>query len=485
MKPNTLVISLVAAGIIGAGAVGYSAGVNSFFSPAAAMNDRSAEMVASTTSASALPSFHWIAAKYGPAVVNVSVTAAAKVGAELPKLPQMDPNDPFFQFFKRFQNPTPRGEMPLHGLGSGFIVSPDGVILTKAQVVDGAKHVLVKLVDRREFQAKVIRVDKPSDVAVLKIEARDLPTVKLGNPDDLKVGDWVLAIGSPFGFENTVTQGIVSAKSRSLPDDAYVPFIQTDVPVNPGNSGGPLFNMQGEVVGINAQIFSRTGGYEGLSFAIPMDIASNVEHQILTSGHVTRAHLGVTIQDMTQGLADSFGLKKVEGALISNVDPGGPAAKAGLESGDVILKLNGEPISSSTQLPIEVSGTKPGTTITLQVLHKGETKDVQVTLGQLRDANAAEAKPGIPSHGRLGLMVRPLTPEERQQSGDAAGLLVENVTGAAAQAGIQPGDIIVALNGTRVTSAKELQELAARAGKHVALLVQRNDVKLYVPLDLG
>ena len=484
MKPNTVVISLIAAGIIGAGAIGYSAGVNSFFSPAAAMNERGAEMAASNTSAGALPSFHWIAAKYGPAVVNISVTAAAKVGAEMPKLPQMDPNDPFFQFFKRFQAP-PHGEVPVHGMGSGFIVSPDGVILTNAHVVDGAKEVQVKLVDKREFQAKVIGVDKPSDVAVLKIDARDLPTVKLGNPDDLKVGDWVLAIGSPFGFENTVTQGIVSAKSRALPDDTYVPFIQTDVPVNPGNSGGPLFNMQGEVIGINAQIFSRTGGYEGLSFAIPMDIASNVEHQILASGHVTRAHLGVTIQDVTQGLADSFGLKKVEGALISNVEPGGPAAKAGLESGDVILKFNGEPISSSTQLPVQVSGTKPGSVIILEVLHKGESKDVKVTLGTLRDANVAAAEPGIPDHGRLGLMVRPLTSEERQQSGDAGGVLVENATGAAAQAGIQRGDIIVAMNGTPVNSARQLQELAAKAGKHVALLVQRNEVKLYVPLDLG
>ena len=481
MKPNSLVVGLVAGGIIAAGAVGYSAGVSSFFSPAVA-NEQITQPAAPDA---ALPSFHWIAAKYGPAVVNISVTSAAKVGAELPKLPQMDPNDPFFQFFKRFQGPTPRGEMPLRGMGSGFIVSPDGIILTNAHVVDGAKQVQVKLVDKREFRAKVIGVDKPSDVAVLKIDASDLPTVKLGNPDDLKVGDWVLAIGSPFGFENSVTQGIVSAKSRSLPDDTYVPFIQTDVPVNPGNSGGPLFNMQGEVVGINAQIFSRTGGYEGLSFAIPMDIASNVEHQILTSGHVTRGHLGVTIQDVTQGLADSFGLKKLEGALVSNVEPGGPAAKAGLEAGDVILKFNGEPISSSTQLPVQVSSAKPGTAVTLQVLHKGETKDLQVTLGKLSNPNVAEAEPGAPNQGRLGLMVRPLTPEERQQSGDTSGLLVENATGAAAQAGIQPGDIIVALNGTPVRSAKELQELASRAGKHVALLVQRNDVKLFVPLDLG
>lgn len=484
MKPKTLVISLVAAGVIGAAAVGYSAGVNSFFSPAAA-NERATQTAALETSTAVLPSFHWIAAKYGPAVVNVSVTGAAKVGAELPRPPQMDPNDPFFQFFKRFQPPAPHGEVPLRGLGSGFIVSSDGIILTNAHVVDGAKHVQVKLVDKREFQAKVIGVDKPSDVAVLKIEARDLPTVELGNPDDLKVGDWVVAIGSPFGFENTVTQGIVSAKSRSLPDGAYVPFIQTDVPVNPGNSGGPLFNMRGEVVGINAQIFSRTGGYEGLSFAIPMDIASNVEHQILTSGHVTRGRLGVMIQDMTQALANSFGLKKVEGALISNVEPGGPAAKAGLEPGDIILKFNGEAISSSAQLPVQVSGTKPGTSINLQVLRKGETKDIQVTLGKLSDANVAEAEPTAPTDGRLGLVVRPLTPEERQQSGDSSGLLVENVTGAAAQAGIQPGDIIVALNGTPVRSAKELQELAGRAGKHVALLVQRNDVKLFVPLDLG
>jgi len=484
MKPNRLVMSLLSAGIVGAGTIGYAVGANSLFTSAAAMNQPVARISASTPSASALPSFNWIVAKYGPAVVNISVTGEAQAAA-VPQMPQVDPDDPFYPFFKRFQTPAPRDEVPVHGMGSGFIVSPDGIILTNAHVVNGAKEVQVKLTDKREFKAKVIGVDHQSDVAVLKIDARDLPTVKLGNTDELSVGDWVVAIGSPFGFENSVTQGIVSAKSRSLPDETYVPFIQTDVPVNPGNSGGPLFDMQGEVVGINSQIYSHTGGYEGLSFAIPMNIATNVEQQILATGHVTRAHLGVTIQDVTQGLADSFGMKKPEGALISNVEREGPAARAGLETGDVILKFNGEPISSSAQLPVQVSNVKPGTTVTLQVLHKGETRDVEVTLGKLDNATVAQAAQGAPSDGRLGLTVRPLTPEERQQSGDRSGLLVENATGAAADAGIHPGDIVVAVNGTPVHSAGQLQELAAKAGKHVALLVHRNDMKIYVPLDLS
>jgi len=485
MKPNRLVISLLSAGIIGAGAIGYSVGANSFFTPAVAMNEPVTQMAAPPTSPSALPSFNWIAAKYGAAVVNISVTGEVQAAAEMPQMPQVDPSDPFYQFFKRFQGPVPQGEVPVHGMGSGFIVSPDGIILTNAHVVDGAKEVQVKLTDKREFKAKVIGVDHQSDVAVLKIDARDLPTVKVGNADELRVGDWVVAIGSPFGFENSVTQGIVSAKARSLPDETYVPFIQTDVPVNPGNSGGPLFNLQGEVVGINSQIFSRTGGYEGLSFAIPMNIATNVEQQILATGHVTRAHLGVTIQDVTQGLADSFGMRKPEGALISNVEPGGPAAKAGLEAGDVILKFNGEPISSSAQLPVQVADAKPGATVTMQVLRKGETRNVAVTLGKLNNATVAETEQAAQGHGRLGLTVRPLTPEERQQSGDRNGLLVENATGPAADAGIQSGDIVLAVNGAPIHSARQMQELVAKAGKHVALLVQRNDMKLYVPLDLG
>jgi serine protease Do len=481
MKRKSLVASLIAAGLIGSAAIGYTAGGNG---PLAAPAVTSPP-VAESTASSSLPAFGWIAAKYGPAVVNVSVTGTARATDETPQMPQLSPDDPFYQFFKRFQTPMPRGEVPMHGLGSGFIVSSDGVILTNAHVVDGAKEVQVKLTDRREFPAKVIGVDRQSDVAVIKIDARDLPTVKIGSADDLKVGEWVLAIGSPFGFENTVTQGIVSAKSRSLPSDTYVPFIQTDVPVNPGNSGGPLFNTKGEVVGINSQIFSHSGAYEGLSFAIPIDIATHVQQQIVATGHVTRGHLGVTVQEVTQSLADSFGLKQPEGALVGSVEPGGPAAKAGLRSGDVILKFNGTPVTSSNQLPLQVADLKPGTVANVQVWRHGSTRNLEVTLGTLSDNIVAEAGSATQDHGRLGLSVRPLTPDERQQSGDASGLMVEQASGAAAAAGIQPGDVIIAMNGTPVKSAAQLRELVKRAGKHVALLVQRNAAELYVPLDLS
>jgi serine protease Do len=481
MKRKSLVASLIAAGLIGSAAIGYTAGGNG---PLAAPAVTSPP-VAESTASSSLPAFGWIAAKYGPAVVNVSVTGTARATDETPQMPQLSPDDPFYQFFKRFQTPMPRGEVPMHGLGSGFIVSSDGVILTNAHVVDGAKEVQVKLTDRREFPAKVVGVDRQSDVAVIKIDARDLPTVKIGSADDLKVGEWVLAIGSPFGFENTVTQGIVSAKSRSLPSDTYVPFIQTDVPVNPGNSGGPLFNTKGEVVGINSQIFSHSGAYEGLSFAIPIDIATHVQQQIVATGHVTRGHLGVTVQEVTQSLADSFGLKQPEGALVGSVEPGGPAAKAGLRSGDVILKFNGTPVTSSNQLPLQVADLKPGTVANVQVWRHGSTRNLEVTLGTLSDNIVAEAGSATQDHGRLGLSVRPLTPDERQQSGDASGLMVEQASGAAAAAGIQPGDVIIAMNGTPVKSAAQLRELVKRAGKHVALLVQRNDAELYVPLDLS
>jgi serine protease Do len=487
MKRKTLVISLIAAGLIGCGAVGYSGGIGSFVSPNAAVT-RSAPDTALTAMASnpsALPNFEAIAARYGPAVVNVSVTQEMKAAAPMPERPQLGPSDPSDPFFKRFQTPLPHPEVPMRGVGSGFMVSPDGVILTNAHVVEGAKQVDVKLTDRREFRAKVIGIDQRTDIAVLKIDARDLPTVKLGNPAELKVGEWVVAIGSPFGFENSVTKGIVSAKSRTLPDDTYVPFIQTDVPVNPGSSGGPLFNMQGEVIGINAQIYSHSGGYEGLSFAIPIDIAASVGEQILAHGQVTRGYLGVTVQEMTQSLADAFGLKQLAGTLVSAVEPGGPAAKAGLEPGDVILKFDGKEITNVADLPVRVANLGPGASVKLEVLRKGAAKELDVTLGKLRDTMVGAAETATQSHGRLGLIVRLLTPEERQQTGDGIGLLVENVAGPAAQAGIRPGDVIIAMDGTPVTSAKQLRELVAKAGRRIALLVQRDNVKIFVPVDLG
>jgi len=435
----------------------------------------------------ALPDFTSLVDKYGPAVVNVSVTGTVKTGAEMPQIPGLDPNDPLWQFFRRFQGPgqMPRGEQPVRGLGSGFIVSADGVILTNAHVVDGADEVTVKLTDKREFKAKVIGVDKPSDVAVLKIAASNLPTVQLGDSTNVKVGEWVVAIGSPYGFDNTVTSGIVSAKSRSLPDGNYVPFIQTDVAVNPGNSGGPLFNMKGEVVGINSQIYSRTGGFQGLSFAIPIDVALKVKDQLQQHGRVTRGRLGVTIQNVNQELAESFGLKKLSGALVSSVEKDGPAAKAGLEPGDVILKVDGKEITQSAELAARIADVKPGTATTLEVWRKGSTQDVKVTVGELKDKTVASADSGDKGHGRLGLAVRPLTPEEQQQADVKGGLLVNDVSGPAAKAGIQPGDVILSVNGTAVKSVEQLRDLTAKAGKHIALLVQRDDAKIFVPVDLG
>jgi len=486
MKRKMLVTSLVAAGFIGCGTVGYSGGIGSFVSPDAAMTRPVPDpaVTATASKVSALPNFEAIAARYGPAVVNVSVTEEVKPAASVPDRPQLGPSDPSDPFFKRFQTP-PRRDVPMRGVGSGFMVSPDGVILTNAHVVEGARQVDVKLTDRRVFRARVVGLDQRTDIAVLKIDAKDLPAVKLGDPAELKVGEWVVAIGSPFGFENSVTKGIVSAKSRTLPDDTYVPFIQTDAPVNPGNSGGPLFNMKGEVIGVNAQIYSHSGGYEGLSFAIPIDIAASVGQQILAHGQVTRGYLGVTVQEMTQSLADAFGLKTLAGTLVSAVEPGGPAAKAGLEPGDVILKFDGKEVTNSADLPVRVANLPPGASVKLEVLRKGATKELDVTLGKLGNAVVGTAEAATHSRGRLGLMVRALTAEERQPVGEGVGLLVENVAGPAAQAGIRPGDVIIAINGTLVTSARQLSELVAKAGRRISLLVQRDNVKMFVAVDLG
>ncbi len=400
----------------------------------------------------------------------------------------MDPDDPLFEFFKRFGpglQRAPRSPHMLRGQGSGFIVSSDGVILTNAHVVDGATEVLVKLTDKREFRAKVVGKDKRSDVAVLKIDARNLPVVRIGNPAESQVGEWVLAIGSPFGFENTATAGIVSAKSRSLPGDTYVPFIQTDVAVNPGNSGGPLFNARGEVIGINSQIYSGSGGYQGLSFAIPMDVVSKVKDQLLAHGKVVRGRIGVTVQEVNQALADSFGLKQLQGALVSSVDKDGPAGKGGVQPGDVILRLNGTPVESSTDLSARVSDMAPGTRAKIELVRKGAPTQVDLVIGELKDTKTAAADTGDASHGKLGLAVRPLGEQERRQAGSDGGLVVEQAGGPAARAGIQAGDIILSLNGNRVNSVEELRNLVAKAGKRVALLVQRDEAKIFVPVDLG
>src|SRR5512140_605983 len=310
-----------------------------------------------------LPDFTELVEKQGPAVVNISTAQTMRAHPQIPQMPNLDENDPFFEFFRRFMPPN-QGESPrefsTRSLGSGFIISADGYLLTNAHVVEGADEITVRLTDKREFKAKLIGTDKRTDVALIKIDATGLPAVRIGDPNKLKVGEWVLAIGSPFGFDNTVTAGIVSGKGRTLPQENFVPFIQTDAAVNPGNSGGPLFNMRGEVVGINSQIYSRTGGYMGLSFAIPIDVAMDVQGQLRTSGRVARGRIGVVIQEVTRDLATSFGLDRARGALVNQVEKGGPAEKAGLEVGDIITRFDGKAVGSSSDLPRMVGGTRPG-----------------------------------------------------------------------------------------------------------------------------
>ena len=502
-------VAVAAGAVVVAGAgLGINAMVHAQHAPAAAAALGAANLpppvAAGPVQMTGVPDFSQITRRYGPAVVNISVSGTRQVSSNGSSDDDDDSasaqddsgpqgNDPMAELFRRFQQqygggPGARMEVPVRGEGSGFIVSPDGVILTNAHVVDHAKEVIVKLTDRREFTAKVLGTDRKTDVAVLKIAAKDLPTVVIGRPADLQVGEWVLAIGSPYGFENTVTAGVVSAKGRSLPDDSAVPFIQTDVAVNPGNSGGPLFNARGEVVGINSQIYSRSGGYQGLSFAIPIDLARRIEQQIASKGHADHAVMGVTVQEINQTLADSFKLPRPEGALVSNVMPGSPAAKAGLQSGDVLQKINGQPIVASADLPAVVSMAQPGEKVTLEVWRDGRPRSVDVTLGDASkkgDQALAQNDKGAGGKGRLGLALRPLQPEERRESGASGGLLVEKATGPAAAAGVQSGDLVLAINGKPINSVEQVRAAVAEAGKSVALLVQRGQEKLFVPIRVG
>jgi serine protease Do len=485
MKSKLLIGALAATGLAATLAAGGYTLYQPFMTHAHAATAAVAQPAA-PAAARALPDIAALVERYGPAVVNISVTQTQKTAAG-PQSRGLDPNDPFFEFFRRFQIPMPQGEAPAQGLGSGFIVSADGLILTNAHVVRDADEVTVRLTDRREFKAKVVGSDPQTDVAVLRIDAANLPTVKLGRSDDVRVGEWVVAIGSPFGFENSVSAGIVSAKGRALPDGTYVPFIQTDVAVNPGNSGGPLFNLQGEVIGINSQIYSRTGGYQGLSFAIPMDLVGRVQDQIVRTGKVTRGRIGITIQEVSQPLADSFGLKRPEGALVSSVEKGSPADKAGIEAGDVILKIDGRPVGRSIDLSGRVAEIKPGGRARLEVWRKGAPREITVTVDELKAPNVASVPAAGESQGRLGLAARALTPEEQRALGVTGGVLVESVSpnGAAARAGLQQGDIILALNSTPVVNVEQLRNVVAKSGKRAALLVRREDARIYVPVELG
>jgi len=432
------------------------------------------------------PNYRAIVKQSGPAVVGITTESEVKVDQRMGRGFSSSPfggDDPFSQFFR--QLPIPRGDMQQRSLGSGFIIGADGVVLTNAHVVRDAKRVTVKLADRREFDAKVLGVDPVTDIAVLKLEAKDLPTVRIGDADQLEVGDYVLAIGQPYGFEESASAGIVSATRRSLPGDSSVPFIQTDVAVNPGNSGGPLFDSSGAVVGINSQIYSNTGGYEGVSFAIPINVALRVQDEIVTHGKVEHARLGVQVQPLSQGLASSFKLDNPSGALVAKVEPDSAAQQAGIQTGDVILKFNGDALSSAGDLSAKVGMARPGDTATLDIWRDGKPLTIKAKLGNaaLEVASADDGANG--DHGRLGLAVRPLTPQERDQAGLPGGLLVEDASGPAADAGIQPGDVVLSVNGAPVNSAQQLRDTIQQRDKQVALLVQRGEARIFVPVELG
>ncbi len=445
-----------------------------------------------------LPDFTELYEQQGPAVVSIDVTQKSRRSV----MPELSEDDPFYEFFRRFgqiprNTPRPR-DFEQQSTGSGFILSADGYILTNAHVVDEASEVSVKLTDKREFKAKVIGTDKRTDVALLKIEATGLPKVTIGDPEKLKVGEWVAAIGKPFGLENTITAGIVSAKGRELPNENLVSYIQTDVPINPGNSGGPLFNLKGEVVGVNSMIYSRTGGSMGLAFAIPIDVAINVTKQIQEKGRVTRSRIGVQIQEVSRETADAFGLAKASGALVNSVEKGGPADKAGIEQGDIIVKADGRTVSSSAELPRIITAVKPGTRIVLQVWHKGAIKDVNVTVAELKEDEGArpvrrpppgkdkeKAKPN-----RMGLVLSDLSEEQKKELEIKNGVGVEEISGTA-RGDIQPGDVILALitRGTTIEarSAEQLNAQIAKAekGSSVTFLLKRGERQFYSTIKLG
>ncbi|HXA99876.1 MAG TPA: DegQ family serine endoprotease [Steroidobacteraceae bacterium] len=428
------------------------------------------------------PNYRAIVSRNQAAVVGITTAGPMPTASPQEFGGQNGDDNPFSQFF-RGQMPRPHGVQ--HAQGSGFLISADGLVLTNAHVVDGAKEVTVKLSDHREYKAKVLGADKSSDIAVLKIEAHNLPAVTLGDSDKLGVGDYVLAIGEPFGLEETATAGIVSAKGRSLPGDGYVPFIQTDAAVNPGNSGGPLFDAGGSVVGINSQIYSNSGGYQGVSFAIPINLAVQVKDQIVKTGKVAHSRLGVEVQTLDQSLANSFKLTSPNGALVAKVVPDSAAAEAGIKVGDVILKFNGASIVDAGSLSQRVGVATPGEKASIEIWRDGKTLDLTATIGNAATLASADDSSGDPSQAKLGLALRPLSPEERQQAGVPGGLVVEDAQGRAAEAGIQQGDVVLSVDGTPVQSVAQLRKMVKDHDKQIALLIQRGDARLFVPVTLG
>lgn len=451
---------------------------------------------ASAAAHAQLPDFTEMVKTNGDAVVNISTVQKStdpQADGDQQQIPQDVPPE-MEEFFRRFFQGPGRGYTPreTNSLGSGFIISRDGYLLTNHHVVNNASEIVVKLKDRRELIAKLIGSDESTDVALLKVDAKDLPVVEIGAPEQLQVGEWVLAIGTPFGFDQSVTAGIVSAKGRSLPDGNYVPFIQTDVAINPGNSGGPLFNMQGKVVGINSQIYSRSGGYMGLSFAIPIDVAMNVVEQIKSKGKVSRGWLGVQIQDVNRQLAESFGMDRPHGALVAKVVPGGPAEKAGLQIGDIIVEFNGHVIETSGELPPRVGVTPVDEKAKVKIIRHGEQQDITVKIGLL-PAQASASLPSAPAAAetqinRLGIVVADLTNEQRQQAQvEKNGVLVQKVNkGIALDAGIQPGDIILRIQNTVVRDAADFNSVIAKlpAEKSIAVLVQRNGNPVFLAFKI-
>jgi serine protease Do len=459
----------------------------------------------SSAHAQGLPDFTDLAEKHGAEVVNISVTQSVHNNGPVGGFPGMEGDEQMQEFFKRFgiplmpgmpgmpgQGGAPQPDYKSQSLGSGFIISSDGYVLTNAHVINEADEVIVKLADKREFKAKIIGADKRTDVALLKIDATGLPKVIIGDSAKLKVGEWVAAIGSPFGLENTMTAGIVSAKGRALPQENFVPFIQTDVAINPGNSGGPLFNLAGEVVGINSQIYSRSGGSMGLSFAIPIDVAIDVSNQLKANGKITRGWLGIAIQEITKELAESFSMKNTNGALVAGVEKNGPADKGGLEAGDVITKFDGKAIGVSADLPRAVGATKPGKIAAVEILRKGSAKTLNIGVGEMPSDGSETAAPSTKPNGKveankIGLTLKELTVQQKKKLNGKNGLLVVESVGAAAQAGIRRGDVILGLNNSESQSVEQFNKQinAVAAGKTVAVLVQRGEATLYVPIKVS